>query len=83
MGEYPARSDYIREMIREFGVDGVILQRIRNCDLWGSETFLLRKNLEELGIPLLVLDREYMLTGMGQLSTRVQAFLEMVASRVD
>jgi benzoyl-CoA reductase/2-hydroxyglutaryl-CoA dehydratase subunit BcrC/BadD/HgdB len=37
--------------------------------------------LRELNIPLLILDREYTPSGLGQLRTRVQAFLEMILGR--
>jgi bzd-type benzoyl-CoA reductase N subunit len=72
------RTDFVREMVERFKVDGVIFQRIRYCDLWGSETLYLERRLKELDIPLLQLDREYMLSGVGQLKTRVQAFLERI-----
>ena len=72
------RSNFVREMVEQFKVDGVIFQRIRYCDLWGGEMLYLRKRLGEWNIPLLSLEREYMLGGVGQLKTRVQAFLESI-----
>jgi benzoyl-CoA reductase subunit C len=72
------RTDFIKEMVERFKVDGVIFQRIRYCDLWGGETLYLKKRLKELNIPLLSIEREHMLSGVGQLKTRVQAFLERI-----
>ncbi|MFH1624008.1 MAG: 2-hydroxyacyl-CoA dehydratase family protein [Pseudomonadota bacterium] len=69
---------YTRDMAEEFRVDGVILERIRCCDLWGGATLLLEKRLGEKGIPFLVIDREYAMSGVGQINTRVAAFLEMI-----
>jgi len=69
---------YTKGMVEEFNIDGVILERIRCCDLWGGATLLLQKRFEELEIPLLIIDREYITSGVGQISTRVQAFLEMI-----
>ncbi len=69
---------YVKEMVERFYVDGVILERIRCCDLWGGMTLVLQRRLEELNIPLLILDREYMIGSVGQMSTRVQAFIEMI-----
>ena len=46
------------------------------CDLWCAEHYMNSVDLKEAGIPFLQLDREYILSGKGQLKTRVQAFLE-------
>jgi benzoyl-CoA reductase/2-hydroxyglutaryl-CoA dehydratase subunit BcrC/BadD/HgdB len=40
---------------------------------------MLVDRLREDGIPLLDLEREYSTSGSGQIGTRVQAFLEMIA----
>jgi len=74
--DYEARLGFIRSMVEEFRVDGVVCERLQFCELWGGEDFRLAPDLKEAGIPLLLLDREYRLTGVGQLRTRVQAFLE-------
>jgi len=79
-GRYEQRADLVREMIREFAVDGVILERLSFCDLWGFEKFTIENDFREWGVPLLSLDREYLLSGVGQLRTRVQAFLETIAA---
>lgn len=72
------RADFIKKMADEFHIDGVLFQQIRYCDLWGGEAVYLRKTLRESDIPLLVTEREYWLSGAGQLKTRIQAFLEMI-----
>jgi len=70
------RTEYVEKMVRDFDVDGVIFQRIRYCDLWGGQMLHLEKHLKDAGIPMLSMDREYSLSAVGQLRTRVQAFLE-------
>jgi len=77
-GEYEQRAAFVREMIRDFHVDGVILERLAFCDLWGFEQFTIKNDFQDWGIPLMMLDREYALSGVGQLKTRVQAFLETI-----
>ncbi len=72
------RADFIREMVERFNVDGVFFQKIRYCDLWGGESIFLEKMLKELNIPLLSVEREYQLSAVGQLKTRIQAFLERI-----
>jgi bzd-type benzoyl-CoA reductase N subunit len=75
-GEHERRAEFVREMIREFKVDGVIGERLTFCDQWGFAQYSIENDFREDGIPYLPLDREYILSGVGQLRTRVQAFLE-------
>ena len=76
--EVAERCDFIKQMVNEFKVDGVVFQRIRYCDLWGGQLLYLQKELKDAGIPMLSLEREYALGGVGQLRTRIQAFLERI-----
>ena len=77
-GEYEQRADFVKQMIRDFKVDGVILERLSFCDLWGFEQYTLKNDFADWKIPIMMLDREYTLSGVGQLRTRVQAFLETI-----
>jgi len=74
--EYERRTQYIRKMIEDFKVDGALFERLTFCEVWGFEQFSLINDFKEWDIPLLCVDREYTLGGVGQLKTRVQAFLE-------
>lgn len=74
--EYPRRLDFIKSLIKDFNVDAVIFQRLTFCELWGFEQYSLTNDFKELDVPLMCLDREYTMSGVGQLRTRVQAFLE-------
>jgi len=78
--EYGRRAEYIRQMLAEFKVDGAIFERLAFCELYGFEQFSLTNDLEEWNVPLLSMDREYTLSAVGQLRTRVQAFLERMES---
>jgi len=78
MGGHARRLEYIQSRIREARVDGVILERIEFCDLHGCSNMLLQHALEDLGIPVLSLDREYFLGDTGRFKTRVEAFLEKI-----
>lgn len=74
--EYDARIAYLRDMMRDFKADGAIFERLMFCDTWGFEQYSLDNDFKEWGLPLLCMDREYVMSGAGQLRTRVQAFLE-------
>jgi len=78
---YEQRVEYIKKMIRDFNVDGVVYVRLTFCELWGFEQYSLVNDFKQSNIPLLCMDREYTLTGVGQLRTRVQAFLETLGDK--
>ncbi|MBM3158091.1 MAG: 2-hydroxyacyl-CoA dehydratase, partial [Chloroflexi bacterium] len=75
-GDYERRIGFVKDMVKDYKVDGVILERLAFCDHWGFEQHTIETDLKESKIPCLILDREYVLSGVGQLRTRVQAFLE-------
>lgn len=71
----------LREIISELGVQGVVSARLKFCDHWSAARMLLKDAMQkDSGVPLLDIEREYFTTGSGQISTRVQAFLEMLKS---
>jgi bzd-type benzoyl-CoA reductase N subunit len=72
------RGEFVKQMVKDFKVDGVVFQRIRHCDLWGGQLLYTKKDLKEADIPLLSLEREYMMRDVGQVRTRIQAFLETI-----
>jgi len=78
VGEFPKRAESLKGLMKDFDADGVIFQRIKFCDPWASDAHNLQLRLKEENIPLLILDREYGITGSGQVKTRVQAFLEKI-----
>jgi benzoyl-CoA reductase subunit C len=81
LDQYPQRLANLLQAVERYRVDGIICERLKFCDLWGGEIEMLRRSLkQETGIPLLVLERDYTTAGgVGQLRTRVQAFLETLA----
>jgi len=76
MEEFDSRVEQILAAAREYRADGIVLQTMKFCDTWGVESSPLVPALRDSGIPVLRLEREYALSGEGQLRTRVQAFLE-------
>jgi benzoyl-CoA reductase/2-hydroxyglutaryl-CoA dehydratase subunit BcrC/BadD/HgdB len=80
-GDNERRAAFVRDMIRDFKVDGVVGERLTFCDQWGFAQYSIEKDFKEYGIPYLFLEREYVLGGVGQMRTRVQAFLETLGSR--
>jgi len=76
MENFDRRLGTIIDTVKKYKVDGVVLEIIKFCDLWGVDALPLVTALREKGIPVLRLEREYRLGSEGQLRTRVQAFIE-------
>lgn len=76
MENFDRRLKTIIDTVREYRVDGVVIEIIKFCDLWGVDSMPMVSALRKEGIPVLKLEREYSLGGEGQLRTRVQAFIE-------
>jgi len=72
------RHARIRDILKEYKIDGIIYQVIKFCNLIGEDYPILRNAIKDLDIPILVLNREYSLAGLGQMKTRVQAFFESI-----
>ncbi|MDY7031103.1 MAG: 2-hydroxyacyl-CoA dehydratase family protein [Thermodesulfobacteriota bacterium] len=72
------RFDFMFDLIEEYKVDGVILYGLMFCDTFQYDFVGQRKRLEEKDIPVLEVEIEHPSLGLGQLETRVQAFLEML-----
>lgn len=71
------RRDYLKKLVDDYKADGIIYEQAKFCDFWGYERTLNTQVMqEEYGVPTLGIDREYVVRGSGQLSTRVQAFME-------
>jgi bcr-type benzoyl-CoA reductase subunit C len=71
----------IESRARSHRVDGVILYFYRYCDPFGFEVPALKGYLDSLGVPVLCLEDEYSMWASARLTTRIQAFLEMIGSR--
>jgi len=76
MEAFGQRVETILEAAEEFRVDGVVLEVMKFCDVWGVESSPLVEALRKAGLPVLRLEREYALSGEGPVRTRMQAFLE-------
>ncbi len=78
MINYPARDQFIKDLVKEFKADGIIVQRLMNCDNWGCEGARTQWEAKKDGVPCMVLEREYMMGAVGQMRTRVQAFIQTI-----
>ena len=69
----------LKKMIEDFSVDGVVFARLKFCDHFaGMRKLLMDRLRKDNSIPVIELEREYTTVKSGQLSTRIQAFLELL-----
>jgi benzoyl-CoA reductase/2-hydroxyglutaryl-CoA dehydratase subunit BcrC/BadD/HgdB len=81
LGHFKSRLQYTEKIAKEANVDGIILQRVVFCDNHAVENTMLTDELEPKGIPVLNLEREHMLTDVGRMRTRIEAFIERISRR--
>jgi benzoyl-CoA reductase subunit C len=74
------RFGYIRRFVKEWKVDGAIFYTVRYCDTCELEGPDLKEYLSSLKLPVLMIEDDYSTSTMGQLRTRIQAFLEMITA---
>jgi benzoyl-CoA reductase/2-hydroxyglutaryl-CoA dehydratase subunit BcrC/BadD/HgdB len=77
------RINWLVNKIKEWNVQGVIYYVVRGCMLYAMEYTRVKKALDKLNVPVYYLDTEYTREDVGQMKTRVEAFLEMLTARVD
>lgn len=70
--------DTILNMAKEYNVEGVVYTKMKNCDMWGGESFFLDDAIREAGLSLLILEREEITANAGQVGIRAEAFVEMI-----
>lgn len=75
------RKRKLLEMVRGFNVDGVVYQAFSGCHLYEMEHKGIGKALEAEGIPMLYIETDYSPEDTGQLSTRIEAFMESIKAR--
>jgi benzoyl-CoA reductase/2-hydroxyglutaryl-CoA dehydratase subunit BcrC/BadD/HgdB len=74
------RIEDIIELVKATNADGVIHYSLAFCQTYASEAMKVEKALQKEGIPVISLESDFSAGDYGQLSTRVQAFVEMLGS---
>ena len=72
------RMNNLRELVKEFDVDGVINVTLHACTTYDVESKLVADLMRELNMPYMSVECDYTPGDEGQLLTRIQAFIEML-----
>ena len=71
--------ELLGRLIDEYKVDGVVEMTLQACHTYNVESFAIRKFVnEEKGIPYINVETDYSQADIGQLNTRIAAFIEML-----
>ncbi len=73
------RFELLGKLIDEYKVDGVVEMTLQACHTYAVESTSIRKYVtEEKNIPYIAIETDYSTADIGQISTRVAAFIEML-----
>jgi len=72
------RMKMLPKLVEEFKVDGVVEVDLQACTPYCVEAFQIKQLCDSMNVPYLAVETDYSKSDSGQLSTRMEAFLEML-----
>lgn len=75
------RKRRLLDLVRTFKADGVVYQSFAGCQVYEMEYRSVAEEFNKAGIPMLYVETDYSPDDKGQLSTRIEAFLESMKNR--
>ncbi len=79
MAPNPHRFTLLRELIKEYKVDAVVDVALQACHTYNVESIGVKRLVtEEFHLPFMSLEADYSSSDIGQLNTRMAAFIEML-----
>jgi benzoyl-CoA reductase/2-hydroxyglutaryl-CoA dehydratase subunit BcrC/BadD/HgdB len=75
------RRRRLLDLVSSFNADGVVYQSFAGCQVYEMEYRSVAEEFNKAGIPLLFVETDYSVDDKGQLSTRIEAFLESLKNR--
>ncbi|MBN2151781.1 MAG: 2-hydroxyacyl-CoA dehydratase [Candidatus Lokiarchaeota archaeon] len=74
--------DYVRFLPDDQAIDGVVSHVLKFCDVYGTDRTPFKARVQDIhGIPVLDIERDYSASSTGQITTRIEAFKEMLVAR--
>jgi len=75
----PGRIDDVLRLAEEHAADGILHYALQFCAPYQIEATSVERAAEKARLPVLRVDTDYSMEDVGQLGTRIEAFLEMLA----
>jgi len=77
----PDRLEHIQQMVAEYKADGVVHYCLQFCQPYLMESIPVENALKEIYIPCLRIETDYSMEDVGQIQTRVEAFVEQIKNK--
>ena len=74
----PSHLERVIDEVEGSGAEGVIYVALKYCDHSGLDVPRIQARLKEKDIPMLYIENDYTVGGLGQLKVRIEAFAEML-----
>ncbi len=75
-GKFEERFNLICELISRYRIHGIIYHSIKFCEFYATEGAIVSRKLE--GFPVLFVETDYSSFSIGQVRTRIEAFVESI-----
>lgn len=73
------REELLQRLIKEYKIDGVVEMTLQACHTYAIETHTIKKAVNAVNdTPFISVETDYSQSDVGQLNTRISAFLEML-----
>ncbi len=72
------RFEQVIQWVKEYRADGVLYYSLQFCHAYNVEYVKMERALREAGIPVLKIESDYGDEDVGQLKTRIEAFMEQI-----
>ncbi|EPV0629554.1 putative 2-hydroxyacyl-CoA dehydratase YjiM, partial [Citrobacter koseri] len=73
------RLTLLSQMVEEYQADGVVDVILQACHTYAVESMAIKRHVrQQHNIPYIAIETDYSTSDIGQLSTRVAAFIEML-----
>lgn len=73
------RINFLSELVDDYKVDGVIDVILQACHTYSVETLSIKRFVNnKKNIPYMSIETDYSQTDVGQINTRIAAFIEML-----
>lgn len=69
------------DLVRSYDADGLVYQSFAGCQVYEMEQKSITDAMSAAGIPMLYIETDYSPDDMGQMTTRIEAFLESIKTR--
>ncbi len=76
-----ARMDYLIKALGETGVDAIVSQNMKFCEVYAMDAVWTVAGLKDRGYPVIHLERDYTTADDRQLLTRLEAFREIIQQK--